>query len=102
MDRCGSTHVITIALSFLLVATTTGCQTEKTVPDIQSTATKTACKSEEYVELIGQDESVLDTVQLPDKRRILSPDMAMTMDYFETRLNFYLTETGKIIKIKCG
>lgn len=102
MDRRGSAHIITKTLGLLLIALAAACRMVETEQPAQETIPETTCKSTSYTHLIGHNESVLDTLGLPERTRVLRPGMAMTMDYFEGRLNFYLDQTGKIIKLSCG
>jgi len=76
--------------------------TEKPVTKAQPNAAETTCKSGEYTYLIGRNKSALDAITLPKRTRILHPSMAITLDYFEGRLNIYLDKTGKVIKLSCG
>jgi len=105
MARRRSKNIITKTLGFFLIAVTFGCQmeaTEKSNKKGQIVPITTACKPDSYADLIGQDGSVLDDMELPPRTRILRPGMMMTMDYFEGRLNFYLDASGKIERISCG
>ena len=105
MVRRRSKNIITKTLGFLLIAMTFGCQmeaTEKSNKKGQIEPITTACKPDNYADLIGQDGSVLTDMELPPRTRILRPGMMMTMDYFEGRLNFYLDASGKIERISCG
>ena len=100
-----SKNIITKTLGILLIAMAFGCQmdaTEKTNKKGRVEPITTACKPDSYADLIGQDGSVLDDMELPPRTRILRPGMMMTMDYFEGRLNFYLDASGKIERISCG
>lgn len=105
MDRRGSAHIITRTLGFLFITLVTACHmvtTEKPVAKTQPNTVETTCKSGEYTYLIGRNKSALDSITLPEPTRILHPGMAMTMDYLEGRLNFYLDKKGKIMKLSCG
>lgn len=105
MVRCSSKNIIARTLGFLLIAMTLGCQmeaTERPVKTGQIGGSATACSADSYAHLIGQDGSVLDSMELPKRTRILHPGMMMTMDYIESRVNFFLDKSGKIERISCG
>ncbi|MDU8944476.1 I78 family peptidase inhibitor [Ovoidimarina sediminis] len=61
-----------------------------------------ACGASGLQHLVGQSESVFAAMTFPDTTRFIRPGMAVTMDYSEERLNFYLDETGVITEVRCG
>lgn len=62
----------------------------------------TPCGSQAYVHLIGQPATVLDTMALPENRRILRPNQPMTMDMRQERINFIIDGAGNIENIYCA
>lgn len=64
--------------------------------------TETACKPDKYADLIGQDKSILDTLELPRQTRVIGLNTLVTMDYSADRLNIHHNKAGKIIKFTCG
>lgn len=88
-----------------MIAMTLGCQmeaTERPNKNGQLGTAATACNAASYAHLIGQHRSFLDGMDLPKPTRILRPDTMKTMDYIESRLNFFLDKSGKIVRISCG
>ena len=88
-----------------MIAMTLGCQMEATEkPTIKGKigTGAIACKPKTYAYLLGQDSSVLDNIKFPNRTRILRPGQAMTMDYFEGRLNIFINGSGKVERIFCG
>lgn len=52
--------------------------------------------------LVGQSETVLQTMKFTVPVRIIHPGTAVTMDYHENRLNIVIDAAGKISHINCG
>ena len=61
-----------------------------------------ACGAADLQYLVGQPESVLQTMKFGGDTRIIRPGMAVTMDYRENRLNIEIDNAGKIGRVSCG
>lgn len=61
-----------------------------------------ACGASGLQGLVGQPESVLQTMRFSQPLRIIRPGMAVTMDYAPNRLNIELDEFGTISRLRCG
>jgi hypothetical protein len=68
-------------------------------PDADATDT---CGAAALDELVGQDLSALSAMTFPDTTRFIRPGDAVTMDYVAERLNFDLSDDGKIQRAWCG
>ncbi len=51
--------------------------------------------------LVGQPQSVLAAMTFPEGTRIITPGMAVTMDYRPDRLNITIGEDGNISGVNC-
>ncbi len=60
------------------------------------------CGAPDLQDLVGQSETVLQTMKFGTPVRIIHPGMAVTMDYREDRLNIEINEAGKISRVTCG
>ena len=88
-------YVIGACLTALLF----GCD----APSEETTqASAGGCNAEAYQYLKWQERSVLDTIELPEGTRIITPGMNITMDFRPERLNFYIGKTDRIEAIRCG
>ncbi|TXI00913.1 MAG: hypothetical protein E6Q73_07930 [Pseudorhodobacter sp.] len=61
-----------------------------------------ACAAPDLQYLVGQPESVLQTMKFGGDTRIIRPGMAVTMDYREDRLNIEIDAVGTISRVTCG
>lgn len=61
-----------------------------------------SCGAPDLQYLVGQSDSVLQTMKFGGDTRIIYPGMAVTMDYREDRLNIEIDEAGKISRVNCG
>ena len=61
-----------------------------------------ACAAPDLQYLVGQPESVLQTMKFGGDTRIIRPGMAVTMDYREDRLNIEIDAAGTISRVTCG
>jgi len=61
-----------------------------------------SCGAESLSGLIGQQEGVLRTVQLPAESRVVPFGALVTQEYNSHRVNIYLDEIGMIARITCG
>ncbi len=69
---------------------------DETVP------TAGTCGAPALQDLVGQSETVLQTMKFGSPVRIIHPGMAVTMDYREDRLNIEIDEAGTIFRVACG
>ncbi len=60
------------------------------------------CGAPALQDLVGQSETVLQTMKFGSPVRIIHPGMAVTMDYREDRLNIEINEAGTIFRVTCG
>lgn len=60
-----------------------------------------ACGADRFQHLIGQNESVLETLRFEGPSRIIQPGMPITKDLRRDRINFTIDGLGKIIRIAC-
>lgn len=60
------------------------------------------CGAAALQDLVGQSETVLQTMKFGTPVRIIYPGMAVTMDYSADRLNIEINEAGKIFRVVCG
>lgn len=61
-----------------------------------------ACGADGLRGLVGQPESVLQTMRFSQPVRIIRPGMMVTMDYLPNRLNIHIDRFGMIERIACG
>lgn len=59
------------------------------------------CKAADYKGLVGQPKSVLATMLLPARTRVIGPDDAVTADYRADRLNIEIGASGRIENVSC-
>ncbi len=53
--------------------------------------------------LVGSDATDIDAVEgLPKNLRVIMPNMPVTMDFSETRLNIYIDPKNRVAKVRCG
>ena len=59
------------------------------------------CPARLYEEFIGQD---LAEVSFPEgqDRRVIRPGQMVTMDYVGSRMNIYLDDEDKVVRVTCG
>lgn len=61
-----------------------------------------ACGASGLQDLVGQSETVLQTMTFNVPVRIIHPGTAVTMDYRDDRLNIEINEAGTISRVACG
>lgn len=61
-----------------------------------------ACGAAALQGLVGQPESVLETMRFAGPVRVITPGMAVTMDYNAARLNIEVDEGRVIWRVTCG
>ncbi|MCP5073863.1 MAG: hypothetical protein GY947_11290 [Rhodobacteraceae bacterium] len=60
------------------------------------------CGAAELQYLVGKPDSVLYSMRFAKGVRIITPGMAVTMDYNPERLNIAIGEDGRIARVYCG
>jgi hypothetical protein len=60
------------------------------------------CGAARFAHLVGQPKSVVDRTTFPDGTRVILPDMAVTMDYREDRLNVLIDGNATVERVYCG
>ena len=61
-----------------------------------------SCGANELQYLVGRPGVVLDGMRFSQDVRVVQHDMAVTMDYSPTRLNFWLDRRDVIERVTCG
>jgi len=90
-----------LSLSALIFIT--ACETAVLPPaDVLPPATADSCNAAQYENLIGKDATALERELIMRPVRIIRPGMAITMDYSPDRINFDISEYGKVARIWCG
>ena len=81
------------------------CQEDKDVVQKkairETSAISPLCSADDYLDLIGKNADVLNTLELPRPHRIIHPNTIVTADFIETRVNFLINEVGVIDTVKC-
>lgn len=68
----------------------------------QSDAPRQGCGAPALQGLVGQNKSVLDSMQLPQPVRVVAPGRPVTMDHVPARLNIHINAEGIITRLSCG
>lgn len=97
MERAGKAVRAAVAVP-LVALTLAGCVIEEPVP----MPPENACGAAELQGLVGQPQSVLQTMRFAVPVRVIQPGMAVTMDFIAERLNFWIAEDGRIESVSCG
>ncbi|WP_224824094.1 I78 family peptidase inhibitor [Cognatishimia sp. MH4019] len=73
-------------------------------PDMPSlpTAAEDTCNARAQAGLIGADRDTLESTLILQPVRIITPGMAVTMDFLPTRLNIALNEAERVVRLSCG
>ena len=61
-----------------------------------------SCGAENLQSLIGQPKAVLEAMRFSQPFRVITPGMAVTMDFAPNRLNIHVSDAGIITAIRCG
>lgn len=81
-----------------------GCATAQPAEPPQTPEEASAqdtCGMARFRHLIGTDASAIDRSTLPPRTRIITPDMAVTMDFSAERLNIMVGTDGKVGSMRC-
>ena len=97
---------LAVLLPLALVACLVACVEGEAPPDpgvvVPPMPPAGACGAPDLQYLVGQPDTVLQTMKFGTTTRIIRPGMAVTMDYSESRLNIEINEAGKISRVSCG
>lgn len=61
-----------------------------------------SCGAEDMSHLMGLQRAQLESIAFSQPHRILGPNDPMTKDYRLDRVNFYLDDSGTVVRIDCG
>ncbi|MEP2530806.1 I78 family peptidase inhibitor [Shimia sp.] len=61
-----------------------------------------SCKEDVFAGLVGRPLSVLDTIEIPEKTRVIAPGAIVTTEYLPARLNVEHSERDVITRAWCG
>jgi len=75
------------------------CATAPVSPEGASDAD--TCGMAGFAHLIGAPAAAIDRATLPPRTRIITPDMAVTMDYSAERLNIIVGTDGIVGSMRC-
>lgn len=97
-------HVMKGAQMLLLVSVMGGCVPGPTTgqPARDPAGQADACGAADLQGLLGQPESVLQTMRFTQTLRVIHPGTAVTMDYSPFRLNILIDARGRIERVSCG
>lgn len=59
------------------------------------------CGVARFAHLIGAPAANIDRATLPPRARVITPDMAVTMDYSAERLNIIVGADGRVASLRC-
>jgi hypothetical protein len=91
-----------IAALALLSACTTATPAPSSPPDTAEEATQAdTCGIARFRHLIGTRADQIDRATLPPATRIITPDMAVTMDFSAERLNIMVGTNGIVGSMRC-
>ncbi|MGD9816108.1 MAG: I78 family peptidase inhibitor [Hyphomonadaceae bacterium] len=86
-----------LALAFLAA----GCVTPAAPGPAPEPPQQDTCGLARFAHLIGTPAANIDRATLPPRTRIITPDMAVTMDYLEERLNIIVGADGRVGSLRC-
>lgn len=66
----------------------------------QATASDT-CGASRFRNLIGEEIAGIDPGTLPERSRVITPDMMVTQDFSPTRLNIMVGTNGRVGSLRC-
>lgn len=77
---------------------------EPDVPEVIQVEPETedTCGAAGFQGLVGQPRAVVDLLELDRPMRIVPHDGMVTMDFRPDRINFSLTEEGRVDRVTCG
>ena len=92
------TSLVPLCLAMGLAA----CQMESPVDAPMAPPAEDACGASGLQALVGQPATVLETMRFAQPIRVITPDMAVTMDFNAERLNIEIDEAKLISRVACG
>lgn len=98
-------HVIFAALSAgLLLGCSAPEEADPVVPVISDAPLvgASSCNEDTFAPLVGRSLDVLQTIEIPEKTRVIAPGAIITMEYLPQRLNVEHNDSGIITKAWCG
>lgn len=89
-------------LALLCLLAVTACQFQDPQPpsDNDTMPDPNDCGADKWQSLLG--EPAVAAARIPEPKRVIGPDQAVTMDYRPERTNVDLNTAGRIIRIRCG
>lgn len=60
-----------------------------------------SCGAARFRNLIGEEAATIDPASLPQRARIITPDMMVTQDFAPTRLNIIVGTNGRVGSLRC-
>ncbi len=91
-----------LGVAMTLAACGGGGSPATTAPIAAKPAGIDACGASELQDMVGQSQDELARIKFAVPVRVITPGMAVTMDFQANRLNFYVGEDGKISSITCS
>ncbi|WP_460272733.1 I78 family peptidase inhibitor [Celeribacter sp. ULVN23_4] len=94
-----------LAVALILTGLTlSACQEDdKTATnDTPAVSDEARCAIESITPLIGESQSALEGLDIPEPFRIVLPGMALTMDHNPKRTNIDIDDAGQIKRVWCG
>ncbi len=61
-----------------------------------------SCGAGDLQSLVGQRAKVLETMRFGNVTRVIRPNMGVTMDYSDSRLNIEINDRETITRVNCG
>ena len=59
------------------------------------------CGAARFRNLIGEEASTIDPATLPERARVITPDMMVTQDFSPRRLNIIVGTDGRVGSLRC-
>jgi hypothetical protein len=59
------------------------------------------CGAARFRNLIGEEAATIDPASLPERARVITPDMMVTQDFSPTRLNIIVGTDGRVGSLGC-
>lgn len=95
-------RVALIALAFVAGCAAQGNPAPRPAPETAEEATQAdTCGLSRFTHLIGTPAANIDRATLPPRTRIITPDMAVTMDFSAERLNIITGTDGRVGSLRC-
>jgi Peptidase inhibitor I78 family len=91
-----------LGVALTLAACNGGGSPASVAPIAPKPAGVDACGASELQDMVGQSQDTLARIKFAVPVRVITPGMAVTMDFQANRLNFYVGEDGKISSITCS